>query len=179
MNNEDTPPIEDMADEWADTTENQSARERIYVVTTSLTDPTSVATIAERTGCSPNTARDTLSWFREMGIVRQVAENPALYRRNDAYFEFLRVDRLANKYSTSELDALSTDLRERESELAAEFEVDHPDDVTLDSSDPETLEHRYDLLSEWQTVRRRIRDVLQAKANHGNRVSDQNDSLLA
>lgn len=179
MSDQGTPPIGEIADDWTATADNRSARERIYAITTQLTDPTDVSTIAERADCSPNTARDTLAWFTEMGIVRQVTENPALYRRNQAYFEFLRVDRLASTHTPSELDALLADLREQESEVAAEFDVEHPEDVTLDTTDPETLETRYDRLSEWRSLRQRIRDVHRAKADQDDQHSGQNDSLPA
>jgi len=179
MSDQSTPPIDEMADDWTATADNRSARERIYAVTTQLTDPTDVSTIAEQADCSPNTARDTLSWFNEMGIVRQVAQNPALYQRNEAYFEFLRVDRLASTHTASELDALLAKLRDRESEVAAEFDVEHPENVTLDITDPETLERRSDRLSEWRSLRQRIRDVHRAKAKQDGQTTGQNDSLPA
>jgi len=179
MTDEAVPPIDKLLDDWTASADNRSARERIYAVTTQLTDPTDVSTIAEQADCSPNTARDTLAWFDEMGIVRQVAENPALYRRNEAYFEFLRVDRLASTQTASELDALLAELRDQESVVAAQFDVEHPEDVTLDTTDPETLEVRSDRLSEWRSLRQRIQDIHRAKAKQDVQTTGQNDSLPA
>jgi len=179
MTTDETPPVEEMAESWSATTDDRSARERVYDVATQLTDPTSVSDVADRADCAPNTARDTLEWFAEMGIVTTVGENPARYRRNEAYFEFLRVDRLASEHTRAELDQFLEELREQEAQVATHFAVDHPADVSLDEADPDRLEQRYDRLSEWRTLRRRIRDVLQAKAELDTHSSEQDDSLPA
>jgi hypothetical protein len=179
MTSDETPPIEEMAESWSATADDRSARERVYDVATQLTEPTGVGEIADRADCAPNTARDTLEWFAEMGIVTAVGEHPVRYRRNESYFEFLRVDRLASEHTREELDQFLENLQEEEAQVATHFEVDHPEDVSLDETAPDRLEQQYDRLSEWRTLRRRIRDILQAKAELDSRSSGQNDSLPA
>jgi hypothetical protein len=158
------PPDLDLVGEWDRAVEDRSTKERVYGVVTSLTDPTPVSTIAERADCSPNGARSNLEWFVELGIVDRVADGPALYRRNDAYFEFLRADRLASEYDAGELSALVDEYERREGSLAASFDVEDPDDIdplTVDTEDG--FESLYDRLSEWRAVRRRLRDLRRAQ----------------
>jgi hypothetical protein len=165
------PPDIDLVEEWDRTVEDRPTKERVYEVVTSLTDPTPVATIAERADCSPNGARSNLEWFVELGIVDRVADEPALYRRNDAYFEFLRVNRLASEYGGGELSALIEEYERREASLAAAFDVDDPDDIDPLTFDTDgDFESLYDRLSEWRTVRRRLRDLRRAQL-----LNDRND----
>lgn len=44
-------------------------RERLLDVVTGLQTPTTVADIAALADCDPETARDYLAWFDEMGLV--------------------------------------------------------------------------------------------------------------
>lgn len=158
-----TPPDDlDLAGEWTETVEGRSTKERVYEVATSLTEPARVAEIAERADCSPGGARSNLEWLATMGVVERVAEDPALYRRNEAYFDFLRVHRLTQEYDAAELEALIEEYEARERELADSFDADTPEAVDLSSVPFGDLDEAYDRAGEWRVVRRRLREFRRA-----------------
>lgn len=161
------PPEWDLAESWETSLTDRSTKTRVYEVATTLTEPTRVATVAERAECSKGGARTNLDWLAELGVVEKVAADPALYRRNDAYFDFLRVHRLSREHDTEELDQLIEAYDAREQELADQFAVDSPSDVDVLSTVAfADLDTAYDRVSEWRTVRRRLRELRQARLRH-------------
>lgn len=169
---DERPPEIDVAESWDETIEGRSTRERLYEVVTTLTDPAKVATIAERADCSANGARQTLEWFAELGIVDRVGTDPVLYRRNEAYFEFLRANRLRQEHSQEQLASLIDEYERREQELASQFTVDTPDEVDpLAISTDTEFETEYDQLSKWRATRRRLQDLRRAQL-----LADRGDS---
>lgn len=158
------PPDLAITEEWDRTVEDRPTKERVYEVATALTDPAKVSAVAERADCSPNAARSALEWFEELGIVERVATDPALYRRNEAYFDFLRAHRLATEHDREALAALAEEFETRDSRLAEEFGVDDPDGVDPVAVDAgEGFEAVADRVSEWRAVRRRLRDLRRAR----------------
>lgn len=153
-----------LAAAWEESLEGRSTKERVYEVATALTEPTRVAAVAERAECSPGGARTNLEWLAELGVVEKVADDPALYRRNDAYFDFLRVYRLAREHDAAELERLVDEYEDREAALADQFEAEIPAEVdVLATVGFDELDAAYDRLSEWRTVRRRLRDLRRAR----------------
>lgn len=149
---------------WEEALADRSTKERVYEVATTLTEPTRVATVAERAECSTGGARTNLEWLAELGVVEQVADDPAMYQRNEAYFDFLRVYRLAQEHDAAALERSIEEYEEREVALADAFEADTPAEVdVLATAGFDELDAAYDRLSEWQTVRRRLRDMRRAK----------------
>lgn len=158
------PPDLSLVEEWDHAVEGRSTKERVYEVVTALTDPTKVSTIADRADCSPNGARSTLDWFEDLGIVERVASEPALYRRNEAYFDFLRAHRLATEYDPDALARLAEEYESRDTELADRFGVTDPDGVEPGAVEAEAdFETVADRVSEWRAVRRRLRDLRRAQ----------------
>lgn len=156
--------MDGLAAEWRSDVASRSTKERVYAVVTELTDPTRVAEIAERADCSAEGARSNLEWFVEVGIASRVADRPALYQRNDAYFDFLRIHRLTETYTLSELRDEIAFYETRDDELAEGFPVSNPAEVDLyamEFEDP--FDDVYDRLSEWRTVRRRLGELQRAK----------------
>ena len=156
--------LDGLAAEWRSDLASRSTKERVYAVVTGLTDPTRVADIAERADCSVEGARSNLQWFVEIGIASRVADKPALYQRNDAYFDFLRIHRLVESYTLSEFRDEIAFYEQRDDELADGFAVSNPSEVDLyapDFDDP--FDDVYDRLSEWRTVRRRLGELRRAK----------------
>ncbi|WP_435362878.1 DUF7342 family protein [Haloarchaeobius sp. DYHT-AS-18] len=150
------------AESWGKSVADRSTKERVYEVVTGLTEPTPVSEIAELADCSPGGARTNLQWLDEMGVVEQTASDPALYRRNEAYFDFLRIERLTREYSRTELEALVEEYETRVDELETELDATEVDGSILADVPFDELEDRYDQLSELQALRRRIRDARQA-----------------
>lgn len=162
----------DIAEPWEQSLEARSTKERVYEVATTITEPTRIATIAERADCSKGGARTNLEWLAELGVVELLSEDPAMYRRNEAYFDFLRVDRLVREHDEGELEELIDGYNARERELADQFAVDSPADVDLHSTvEFEELDDADDRLREWMTVQRRLRDLRRARLRQQDAVS--------
>ncbi|MFC6734411.1 MULTISPECIES: ArsR family transcriptional regulator [unclassified Haladaptatus] len=131
--------------------------ERVYRVALQLYEPTRVAGVAERAECSPDTARRHLTRLVDIGVLDQVGDSPATYQRNESYFEWRKRNRL-KQLSTGQLQTRLTELTAREREFRDQYGVARPDDVdAFDHADYDQLEDVWLDLSEWETVRRRIR----------------------
>lgn len=153
----ESPPEFDLASEFAADLDNAPADERVYRVALGLYEPARVSEVAARADCAPDTARRHLERLADMGVLDRVAGEPALYRRNESYFEWRKRERLA--------ELTPDQRRERLAELTARLETfeerygaDHPSDVdALEHADYDGVEDVWLDLDEWGTVRRRIR----------------------
>lgn len=162
------PPSEfDLATGFASELDSEPADERVYRVALQLYDPTRVAAIAEQADCASDTARRHLQRLVDIGVLEQVADAPATYRRNESYFEWRKRSRL-EQLSTNQLQERLEALTARERDLRERYDADRPNDVdALDHADYDQLEEVWLDLSEWETVRRRIQrleDVRQHRA---------------
>ncbi|SEW03592.1 DUF7342 family protein [Natrinema salifodinae] len=154
-----------LADEWGAQKDQQSTRERIYGVALQLYEPTRVAAVADQANVSKETAREYLKWFAEIGMVTQDAESPALFSRNEAYFEWRRIQRLQTQ-SLEELERELEHLVAKERDYRDRYDADGPGDVdALEHADYADLESVWMDLQEWRTVRRRIRELEHARQN--------------
>ncbi|WP_458190835.1 DUF7342 family protein [Haladaptatus sp. NG-WS-4] len=152
------PPSEfDLAGEFETKLAAEPADERVYRVALQLYEPARVAAIAERADCAPDTARRHLERLVDIGVLERVAENPATYRRNESYFEWRKRSRL-EQLSPSQLQERLDELTTREQTLRDRYDAKRPSDVdALDHADYNQIEEVWMDLSEWETVRRRIR----------------------
>ena len=144
-------------------------RERLLDIVVGLRTPTKVSTIAERADCDTETARDYLEWFDEMGLVHRHDGRPVRYRRNDAYFQWRRIDRIREEYSEREIvDALEHTLEQIEA-YRAQFDATHPDEVSLVDATREqdlSTEAAWEALSEWETLEQRAALLDAARRNN-------------
>jgi hypothetical protein len=140
--------------------EERTTFERVYDVVTTLAEPVTAATVADRADCSATGARNALAKLVELGVATRDDGRPATYRRNDSYFEWRRVDRLAREQSPADLRERLDDLLDRETELREEYGVPTPDAVTETPTDHEAIHGLRDDLTEWRTLQRDLR-VLQ------------------
>lgn len=131
-------------------------RERLLDVVTGLRTPTKVSDIAALADCDTETARDYLTWFSEMGMVHRHDGRPVRYERNDAYFQWRRIDRLREDYSKQEIvEALSEAIDQIE-DYREQFDAADPADVSLvEASRDMATEEAWEALSEWKTLERR------------------------
>jgi len=133
-------------------------RERLLDVIVGLRTPTKVSTIADQANCDTETARDYLEWFDEMGMVHQHDGRPVRYERNDAYFQWRRIDQVREAYSEQEIvDALADTIDEIEAHRTR-FDAQHPDNVSIVDATREqdlSTEAVWEALSEWETLERR------------------------
>lgn len=157
MTSEDPPDDFDLSSGFGEELTSAPADERVYRVALQLYDPAGVSEVAERASCSPDTARRHLKRLADIGVISSVSEMPLTYERNESYFEWRLRNRL-EKLSSSELRDRLADLTAREREFRDRFETDSPGDVdALEHADFDDIEGVWRELSEWRTVRQRIR----------------------
>ena len=142
-------------------------RERILDVVTGLRTPTKVSDIADLANCDTETARDYLEWFGEMGMVHRHDGRPVRYERNDAYFQWRRIDRIREEYSEREIVEALSDTIEQIEAYRAQFDADTPDEVSLlETSREIATEEIWEVLSEWKTLERRAALLDAARRDH-------------
>lgn len=142
-------------------------RERLLDVVTGLRIPTKVSDIADLADCDTETARDYLEWFNEMGMVHRHNGRPVRYERNDAYFQWRRIDRIREDYSEQEIVEALSDAIEQIEDYREQFDADDPDAVSLvDASRNMATEAAWEALSEWKTLERRAALLDAARRDH-------------
>jgi len=150
----DPPDFTDW-DDPAEAITGGSTRERMLDVIVQLRDPRKVSTIAERADCDTETARDYLQWFAELGMVHERSGRPVRYERNDRYFEWRQIERLRAELSTEEIVAELAAVTEQLSTYRERFDADSPAAVSLRADTDESVEERWEALSEWHTLEHR------------------------
>lgn len=125
-------------------------RERMLDVIVGLRTPTTVTEVAQRVDCDPETARDYLGWFAEMGIVREFPGRPVRYELSRSYLRWRRVERIREAFTEEEIVEELASTRDRIEAFRERFDANHPDDVSLLSVDD--VEDTWEALSTWQTA---------------------------
>jgi predicted ArsR family transcriptional regulator len=155
----DVPPDPRIVEEWNETLQSASTYDRIYRVALQLYEPTRVTEIKERADCSKNAARTHLKRLSDIGVLTQDTENPDTFSRNQSYFRWRRENRLeqlSEQERHNRIDALS----EQDQEFQEKYNAESPTDVdALDHAENTDVEAVWMELSEWETVRRRIREL--------------------
>ena len=157
---EDSPSAEppDFAelDRPAEVLKNQPVRERLFDVVLQLRDPTQEGEIADRADCDAETARDHLNWFEFLGIVETEPGPPTQYERNDAYFQWRRVEQLRSTHANEEIRETLTDIRDQLAAYRNRFDVERPADVSPEELDRNlSTEAMWEALAEWKTLQQR------------------------
>jgi predicted transcriptional regulator len=154
------PPFDDPFDD-------ADVERRVYGTILQTRSPTGAREIAERADCDPKTARKYLEWFADLGIVTRHEGRPATYERNDAYFEWRRIDRLAAEHSVEELQRRVSELSETIRTYEEAYDAEAPDRVNaLDvaaSTDEKSIDEVYGDLGDWATARRERRQYERAR----------------
>jgi predicted transcriptional regulator len=162
--NEQGSPQTDFATDFADRLENAPADVRVYRIALELTDPTRVAEVADRAKCSANTARRHLKRLAEIGLLTCVTENPATFKRNEAYFEWRRLNRLA-ELSEQEYKSRLGELLAENEDYKQTYDVEKPDNIDpleyAEYGDPEQV---WLDITHWEAVRQEIHDL--RRVNH-------------
>ena len=141
--------------------EGGDVEQRVYGVVLQTREPTGASAIAERADCDPKTARKYLRWFAELGIVTEHDGRPRTYERNDAYFEWRRVDRLAAEHSVEELGQRVSELTERIRGFEEAYGAPVPGAVDAleiaEGRSEQYIDDVYADLGDWATARRERR----------------------
>jgi len=114
------PPFEDPFD-------GDDVEQRIYGTILQTREPTTASAVAERAECDSKTARKYLDWFTDLGIVTRHDGHPATFERNDAYFEWRRIDQLATENSLEDIRERVRELSARIADYESKFETESPE----------------------------------------------------
>jgi len=131
--------------------------QRIYGTILQTREPTTASAIADSADCDPKTARKYLGWFDDLVTVTRHDGHPATYERNDAYFEWRRINQLAANHSVEDLQdrvrELTTHITEYEATYNAASPVAIDDVAASEGSDGQTIDDVYSDLADWATAR--------------------------
>jgi len=153
---DESPPDIDELEPPESLLEGGPIRERLLDIVTGLRTPTKVSAIADLADCDTETARDYLEWFDEMGLVHRHDGRPVRYERNDAYFQWRRIDRIRENYSEQDIVKALSDTIDQTEDYREQFNADHPNEVSLlEASQDIPTEDAWEALSEWETLERR------------------------
>jgi len=154
----------DAADPQTRWASERTTFERVTDVLMGSTDPTPVSRFAEQAACSETGARQALEQLLEFGIAERTDSRPALYRRNESYVRWKRIETIAADHSVRELRTRLEGLLEQDRSYQDEYGVPDPDAVVWDpvADDPDEGNQQWSDLADWQTVRRDLSLVSRA-----------------
>lgn len=130
----------------------EDTKQRVYGAVLHARESMTAAEIAERADCSAESARTHLSFYADLGIVIRHEGRPVRYERNDDYFEWRRVNKLAREHTLDELQAHVSELTDRIEQYRDEYGTDSPADVNVLEFDAEAVDNVYADLGEWATA---------------------------
>ena len=138
---------------------SDDVEQRIYGTILQTREPTTASAIADIADCDPKTVRKYLGWFADLGIVTRHDSHPSTYERNDAYFEWRRVNHLAANHSVEGLQKRVRELTTRITEYEEAYDAASPAAVdavaAAEASDEQTIDDVYSDLADWATVRKK------------------------
>lgn len=142
------PPFEDVV-------ASDDVARRVYDTILQVRELTSVEAIADAADCDPETARKFLTWFTELRIITRHDGQPATFERNDAYFDWRRVNELAATHSDAELRDRIQDLTARISEYEERYDAASPaavDAVAVAETSERSIDEVHVNLGDWATA---------------------------
>jgi DNA-binding transcriptional regulator GbsR (MarR family) len=146
--------------------EGEDTKQRVYGAVLHAREPMTAAEIAERADCSEESARTHLTFYSDLGIVIRHEGRPVRYERNDDYFEWRRVNELAQENTVEELQARVSELNERLETYREKYDAETPAEVDVLEFDPKQVDDVYVDLGDWATVieERRLHERARRKA---------------
>jgi DNA-binding transcriptional regulator GbsR (MarR family) len=132
--------------------EGEDTKQRVYGAVLHAREPMTAAEIADRADCSTESARTHLSFYSDLGIVIRHEGRPVRYERNDDYFEWRRVNELAQEHTVDELQTRVSELTDQIEGYRQEYGVDSPADVDVLEYDADRVDDVYADLGDWATA---------------------------
>ena len=169
------PPSTDGPPSFEDPFRGDDVEQRVYGTILQLRDPTTAGAVADRAECDPKTARKYLDWFTELGLVTRHGGRPVTYERNDAYFEWRRVDRLAAEHTAPELRDRVRELTVRIEGYEQSYDARTPAavDALAAATDDRTVDDVYRDLADWETARDERARTERARQRRTDRAGEQ------
>lgn len=156
---------------------SDDVEQRIYGTILQTREPTTASAIAEQVDCDPKTARKYLGWFDDLGIVIRHDGHPATYERNEAYFEWRRINQLAADHSVEELQNRVRELTTRITDYEEAYDATTPAGVdavaTAEASTEQTIDDVYSDLGDWATAREERERYERARQQRAGTESEQ------
>lgn len=141
-----------------------STRDRVYETAIQLYESATVDEVASRAHCSEGAAREHLEWLSARGIVEPIDGRPKRYRRNHAYFEWVRANELRREHTDAELETKLSALVEEEQAYREQYDVADPGQIdALTEADFDSLETVWKDIGDWKTIRRELRIIERAR----------------
>ena len=130
-----------------------------------------------RPNATPKTARKYLGWFSDLGIVTCHDGHPSTYERNDAYFQWRRINQLAAEYTIDELQEHVRTLTTRITDYEDTYDATTPAAVdavdAAETSDERTIDDVYSDLADWATARDERKRYERARQQRAGAETDQ------
>ena len=145
------PPFEDIF-------ASDDVEQRVYDAILRAREPTSVEAIADAADCDPESTQEHLTWFAELRIVTRHDGDPVTYERNDACFDWRRVNELAATRSGAELRDRVRELTTRIAEYEARYDAASPaavDAIAVAEASDQSIDQVYVDLGDWATAQER------------------------
>ena len=158
-------------DRWK---EERTTFERVYDTVVGVRSFQTAEELANQARCSTTAARKVVEQLAEMGIAERRDGRPTTYRRNDAYFEWKRIESLATEHGTERLKERIEKLIAEDRACQDEYGVPEPNAVSMEDiaiDNHEALHDRWEKLNEWRSIRRDIR-ILRRAIERSERVVD-------
>ncbi|ELY86922.1 DUF7342 family protein [Natrinema altunense] len=174
MSNTESP---DGPPSFEDAFRDDDVEQRIYGTILQTREPATASAIAEQAECDPKTARKYLGWFSDLGIVTRHDGHPTTYERNDAYFQWRRINQLAAEHTIDELQEHVRTLTTRITEYEETYDATTPAAVdavdAAETSDERTIDDVYSDLADWATARDERKRYERARQQRAGAETDQ------
>lgn len=148
------------AERWKD---HQSAFDRVRSVAVTVSEPRSVAWIADQAHVAENTARDHLQRLVEMNVLQTVSgETATQYRPDPIYTRLQALRDILDGRDRDDLLALRGDLQEQVEAWQTEYDAGSPDDLREQAAHAETAAETRAMrrtANDWEIVAYRLRLV--------------------
>lgn len=171
------PPSSNEPASFEDAFRGDDVEQRIYGTILQTREPTTASEIATRVECDPKTARKYLSWFADLGIVTQYDGHPTTYKRNDAYFEWRRINQLAAEHSVESLQEHVQELTTRIATYEETYDATTPAAVdaltAAEENDDRTIDDVYSDLGDWATAREERKRYERARQQRASTETEQ------
>lgn len=127
--------------------------ERVRDVLTGTREFRSASEVADEARCSETAARKALEQLVEMGVAERREGRPAGYRRNESFFEWRQVEKLARENEAEELSQRFHELLEADRELQERYGVPEPGMVKVGREGHESVHEELESVRKWKTIR--------------------------
>lgn len=170
-------PSPDEPPSFNDVFRSDDVEQRIYGTILQTREPTTSGDIATRVECDPKTARKYLGWFADLGIVTRHDGHPTTYERNNAYFEWRRINQLAAEHSVDALQKRVRELTARIDEYEETYDATTPAAVdaliAVEEREEWTIDEIYSDLGDWATAREERKCYERARQQRASTETEQ------